>query len=271
MGKKEKGIITPGQFTGELRKAREDDNIRAVVFRINSPGGDALASDLIWREVVKTAEAKPVIASMSNYAASGGYYLAMAADTIVAQPTTLTGSIGVYGMIFNIGDFMANKLGITTDRTGTGTYSNLYTSSRALTEVEKSIIQNGVNNTYETFTAKAAKGRGMTQDEIKAVASGRVWTGTQALENGLVDVLGGLETAIDIAAMKAGIVDDYKIRYYPVKKSAIEELIEELSGTTQAKMMRSKLGEFYPYIDLLEKVENMRGIQARMPFAIEIK
>ncbi|RLD22742.1 MAG: signal peptide peptidase SppA, partial [Bacteroidetes bacterium] len=129
MGKKQNGLITPGQFTKELRKAREDNSVKAVVFRINSPGGDALASDLIWREVVKTAEVKPVIASMSNYAASGGYYLAMAADTIVAEPTTLTGSIGVFGMVFNISDFMANKLGITTDAESTGTFSNLYTMS----------------------------------------------------------------------------------------------------------------------------------------------
>jgi len=156
MGKKQKGVITPGQFTRELRKAREDDNVKAVVFRINSPGGDALASDLIWREVVKTREVKPVIASFSNYGASGGYYLAMAADTIVAEPTTLTGSIGIFGMIFNIGDFMANKLGITTDRESTGNFSNLYTASRSLTDAEKAIIQKQVNNGYETFTSKAA-------------------------------------------------------------------------------------------------------------------
>ena len=271
MGKNKKGIITPGQFTKELRKAREDDNVKAIVFRINSPGGDALASDLIWREVAITAKVKPVIASMSNYAASGGYYLAMAADTIVAEPTTLTGSIGIYGMLFNMGDFMANKLGITTDRESTGSYSNLYTASRALNDAEKNIIQNSVNRGYETFTSKAAEGRGMTLEDLKQVASGRVWTGSQALENGLVDVLGGLETAVDIAAAKAGIEGDYKLRYYPVKKTALEEIIEELSGGVQAKMMKSKLGEFYPYVDLLEKVKNMRGIQTRIPFDIEIK
>ena len=271
MGNKQKGLITPGQFTKELRKAREDNSVKAVVFRINSPGGDALASDLIWREVVKTAEVKPVIASMSNYAASGGYYLAMAADTIVAEPTTLTGSIGIFGMIFNISDFMSNKLGITSDSESTGTFSNLYTSSRALTDTEKSIIQNSVNRGYETFTSKAAAGRGMDIADLKAIASGRVWTGVQAKENGLVDILGGLQDAIEVAANSADIVGDYKIRYYPVKKTAIEELIEEISGTTSAKMMQSKLGEFYPYVDLLEKVNNMKGIQARMPFEVEIK
>ena len=271
MGSKQQGVITPGQFTKELRRAREDDNVKAIVFRINSPGGDALASDLIWREVVKTAEVKPVIASMSNYGASGGYYLAMAADTIVAQPTTLTGSIGIFGMIFNISDFMANKLGITTDRVTTGTYSNIFTATRALSEGEKAIIQNSVNEGYESFTSKAAEGRNMTLADLKAVASGRVWTGLQAKENGLIDVLGGLQTAIDIAAAKAGVEDDYKIRYYPVQKSALEELMEEMSGVTNIKMMKSELGEFYPYLDLLDKVKNMQGMQARIPFEIEIK
>ena len=269
MGKKQKGVITPGQFTSELRKAREDDNVKAVVFRINSPGGDALASDLIWREVVKTREVKPVIASLSNYGASGGYYLAMAADTIVAEPTTLTGSIGIFGMIFNIGDFMANKLGITTDRESTGNFSNLYTASRSLTDAEKAIIQAQVNNGYETFTSKAALGRGMDIDDLKAVASGRVWTGIQAKEIGLIDVLGGLDTAIKIAAEKAGVANDFKVRYYPVKKTALEELIEELSGITQTSLMKAKLGELYPYLELLDKVENMRGVQARMPYEIE--
>jgi len=271
MGKKQKGIITPGQFTKELRKARKDDNVKAVVFRINSPGGDALASDLIWREVVKTREVKPVIASFSNYGASGGYYLAMAADTIVAEPSTLTGSIGIFGMVFNIGDFMANKLGITTDRESTGDFSHLYTSSRALTDAEKAIIQNYVNNGYETFTSKAALGRGMAIEDLKAIASGRVWTGVQAKENGLVDVLGGLDTAIEIAAQKAGVADDYKVRYYPVMKTALEELMEEFSGKAETRMMKSKLGEFYPYIDLLDKVENMKGIQARIPYEISFK
>jgi protease-4 len=271
MGNSQNGLITPGKFTKELRKAREDDGVKAVVFRINSPGGDALASDLIWREVVKTAEVKPVIASMSNYAASGGYYLAMAADTIVAEPTTLTGSIGIFGMIFNIGDFMANKLGITTDSESTGTYSNLYTASRSLTDAEKSIIQNSINRGYETFTSKAAEGRGMEIADLKAIASGRVWTGVQAKENGLVDILGGLEEAIEIAAQSADIVGDYKLRYYPVKKTAIEEMLDILSGTANAKMMKAKLGEFYPYVDLIEKVENMKGVQARMPFEVEFK
>jgi protease-4 len=271
MGKPQRGVITPDQYIAELKRARTDNTVKAVVFRINSGGGDALASDLIWREVVKTAEVKPIIASMSNYGASGGYYIAMAADTIVAEPTTITGSIGIFGMIFNIGDFMANKLGITTDRESTGSYSNLYTATRELTAGEKMIIQNSVNSGYETFTTKAAEGRGMSLEELKSIASGRVWTGSQALENGLVDILGGLQTAIEVAAAAADIEGDYKLRYYPKQKSVLEELLYEYSSSAQARVMKAKLGEFYPYVDLLEKVENMKGIQALMPYRLDVE
>lgn len=271
MAKPQRGLITPTEFVKELRKAREDKNVKAVVFRINSPGGDALASDLIWREVLLTSEVKPVIASMSNYAASGGYYIAMAADSIVAAPTTLTGSIGIFGIVFNIGDFMANKLGITTDVVSTGDYSNYITASRSLTEAEKAIIQNQVNNGYETFTSKAAEGRGMTIEELKTIASGRVWTGEQALDNGLVDALGGLSDAVEMAAAKAGVADDYRLRYYPIQKTSLEEFMDMLAGSSQAKAMQEQLGDLYPYVEMIEKVKVMNGIQARMPFEVDWK
>ncbi len=261
-------VITPSQFIKELRKVREDDGVKAVVFRINSPGGDALASDLLWREVALTAKEKPVIASMSNYAASGGYYLAMAADSIVAEPTTLTGSIGIFGVVFNIGDFMANKLGITTDAVSTGEFSNYITSSRSLTEAERAIIQTSVNQGYETFTSKAASDRGMPLEQLKAVASGRVWTGAQALEIGLVDALGGLDEAIEMAANTANIADDYKLRYYPVQKTSLEEFMEKFSGSAQDKALKSELGELYPYLEMIKKIEQLKGVQARMPYEL---
>ncbi len=270
-GKGGKGQIGSDKFTKEIRKARENDKVKAIVLRVSSPGGSALASDLIWREVVKARESKPVIASFGNYAASGGYYISMAADTIVSQPNTITGSIGIFGIIFNMGDFMANKLGITTDGVSTGEFSSLMTSSRALTDAEKAIIQSSVEEGYEMFTAKAAAGRNMNIDDLKAIASGRVWTGTQAKVNGLVDILGNLDDAIAIAAEKAGIADDYKVRYYPEQKTALEELIEEIESNTQAKLMRAKLGDMYPYAEMLEQVKSMRGIQARMLFDIEIE
>ena len=270
-GKGGKGQIGSDKFTKEIRKARENDKVKAIVLRVSSPGGSALASDLIWREVVKARESKPVIASFGNYAASGGYYISMAADTIVSQPNTITGSIGIFGIIFNMGDFMANKLGITTDGVSTGEFSSLMTSSRALTDAEKAIIQSSVEEGYEMFTAKAAAGRNMNIDDLKAIASGRVWTGTQAKANGLVDILGDLDDAIAIAAEKAGIADDYKVRYYPEQKTALEELIEEIESNTQAKLMKAKLGDMYPYAEMLEQVKSMRGIQARMLFDIEIE
>jgi protease-4 len=270
-GEGEKNTIGSARFTKEIAKARNDDNIKAIVLRINSPGGDALASDLIWREVVKARESKPVIASFSNLAASGGYYIGMAADTIVAQPNTITGSIGIFAIVFNIGDFMANKLGITTDYENTGEYSGMWTSSRALTEAEKKIIQKSVNEGYEAFTSKAASGRNMSIDELKSLASGRVWTGVQARENGLVDVLGGLQTAIDLAAAKAGVADDYKVRYYPVQKTLLEELVEELGGSMEARMARQQLGDMYPYLDIVKKMKQLQGTQAIMPFDLTIR
>ena len=271
MGKGSKNQIGSEQFTKEIRKARENSRIKAVVLRVNSPGGSALASDLIWREIVKTREVKPVIASFSNYAASGGYYISMAADTIVSQPNTITGSIGIFGIIFNMGDFMANKLGITTDEVNTGEYSGMMTTTRALTDVEKKIIQNSVEDGYELFTSKAAEGRHMSIEDLKAIASGRVWTGTQAKENGLVDVLGDLDDAIQIAADKAEIGDDYKVRYYPEQKTALEELMEEFEGKAQARILKSKLGDMYPYAEILEKVKTMSGVQARMFPVVEIE
>jgi len=269
--KPEQGIITAAQFVKQLKKVRENDRIKAVVFRINSPGGDALVSDLIWRAVDETRKIKPVIASFANYGASGGYYIGMAADSIVAEPNTITGSIGVFAMIFNIGDFMSHKLGITTDYVTTGDYSGMWTSSRALTSEEKQIIQNGINHTYEVFTSKAAEGRHMNVESLRELASGRVWTGSQAVENGLVDVLGGLDDAIDIAAAKAGVEDNYQVRYYPTSKTSVEKLIEELSGKTQDKIAREKLGDMYPYLDLIKKLKSLRGLQARMPFEFDVR
>lgn len=271
MGKGNKQAIGAAKFTKEIARASKDENVKAIVLRINSPGGDALASDLIWREVVKAKERKPVIASFSNVAASGGYYIGMGADTIVAQPNTITGSIGIFTIIFNIGDFMANKLGITTDYVNTGEYSGMWTSSRALTDAEKRVIQKGVNEGYETFTTKAAAGRHMSVEGLKFLASGRVWTGIQAQENGLVDILGGLETAIEVAAVKAGVAEDYRLSYYPKQKTSLEQLLDELSGSMEAKISRQKLGDLYPYVDVVEKMKLLQGTQALMPFDINIR
>lgn len=255
------------KFVEEIRKARKDDKIKAVVLRINSPGGDALASDVIWREVQLTQKVKPVIASMSDMAASGGYYIAMASDTIVAQPNTITGSIGVFGMMFNAERFLENKLGITHDVVKTGQFSDLLTFTRPLTEGERQIIQQQVNQIYYTFTSKAAEGRGMTPEALREVAAGRVWSGVEAKDKGLVDVLGGLDKAVEIAAKAAKLKDgDFGVRYYPQQKSFFEQIVSELENDVQMKVAKIQLGEYYYYLEKLKQINNLKGIQARMPF-----
>ena len=270
-GKSEDGNIGSDSFAKLIRDARKNDKVKAVVIRVNSPGGSALASDVIWREVIKTSEVKPVIASMSDVAASGGYYIAMGADTIVAEPNTITGSIGIFGMIPDFSGFLNNKLGITHDRVKSGAHPDLYTVTRPLTAGEKAIIQNDVEEGYQNFTKKAAQGRDMQVDELLEIAGGRVWTGTQAKERGLVDILGGLEDAVEIAATKAGVEDDYILVYYPEKKDFFEKLMSDLSGGARAWIIKNELGEFYPIAKKIEEINKMRGVQARMPYDIELK
>jgi protease-4 len=270
MGKGNEESIGSETYLKEIRKARENNKIKAIVLRINSPGGAYLASDVMWREIKLAAEKKPVIASMSDYAASGGYYLAMACDTIVAQPNTITGSIGIFGMLFNLENFLENKIGITHDEVQTGDYSGMMTVTRGLTDSEKAIIQNNVDKNYETFVSKAAQGRGMTYEALKAVASGRVWTGSQAKDNGLIDILGSYDDAINIAAEKAGISADYKVRYYPERKPFLEKIISDFENEAHSSMIKSELGEFYPYFNKAKKLNELRGIQARIPFEMEI-
>ena len=255
----------------EIRKARMDKDVKAIVLRINSPGGSALASDVIWREVHLTKGKKPIIASMSDLAASGGYYMAMECDTIVAHPNTITGSIGVFGILMNIQNFMKNKLGITFDGVKTGQFSDLGNPTRPLTDVEKQIIQSEVEKIYDDFIKKAAEGRKMTPDSLKRLASGRVWSGAEAKERGLVDVLGGLDDAIIIAAKAAKIEKDYKVRYYPAQKDFFEQIVSTFGGDdAKEKMLQKELGEFYPFVKTIKRLKEMEKIQARMPFDIEV-
>src|SRR5690606_10749479 len=190
-----------------IRTVREDDKVKAVVLRINSPGGSLLASDVIWKEVWLTKQVKPIIVSMGDVAASGGYYISCAADSIFAQPNTITGSIGVFGIIPNLQNFFNNKLGITFDEVKTGRYADLMTLSRPLTADERDLIQQDVNRIYQTFTKKVANGRNLTQTKVDSIGQGRVWTGAQAAEIGLVDRLGSLDDAIKAAAQKAHLKD----------------------------------------------------------------
>lgn len=262
-GKGENNNIGSAKYAKEIKQAADNDKIKAIVIRINSGGGSALASDVMWREIKLASEKKPVIASMSDVAASGGYYMAMACDTILAQPNTITGSIGVFAMIFNIKDFLGNKLGITTDNVKTGHLSDLYSMTGPLSEFEKNYIQKGTDQAYKAFISKAAESRSMDVDEMEPFASGRVWTGDEALENGLIDILGDLDDAIAIAAEKAGVADDYRIRVYPIQKDPIDEILQSLSGDTEARVLSEKLGVFYPYVQSLESLKELQGIQAR--------
>ena len=270
-GKGSAETIGSDRICEALRTARKDKKVKAVVLRINSPGGSALASDVMWREIQQTRKEKPVIASMSDVAASGGYYMAMGCDRIVAQPNTITGSIGVFGLMFNAQDMFRNKLGITFDGVKTGVFSDVGNMTRPLSEVERRLIQKEVNDIYETFTRKAAEGRKMPVENLKRLAGGRVWSGTEALKNGLVDELGGLDKAIEIAAKKAKIGKDYRIKLLPAKKNFIEEILEELSGEAKARLVEQELGALYPLLKKMDKISNWQGIQARLPFEMEIR
>jgi protease-4 len=267
-GKSSDESIGSETIVSELRKLRKDDKVKAIVLRINSPGGSALASDVMWREIMLTKKEKPVIASMSDVAASGGYYMAMACDTIVAQSNTITGSIGIFGVLFNAENLLKNKIGVTTDRVKTGKFSDLGNPTRPITDQERRIIQDNVERGYETFTTKAAQGRRMSVENLKKIASGRVWAGSQAKENGLVDVIGGLDVAIDIAAKKAKL-KEFQPKYYPVQQDFFTKLSDKNSENT---LIRQQLGEdAYEYYKALQKIKNMQGVQARLPFDIVIK
>lgn len=250
-----------------IRKARENKNIKAVVLRVNSPGGDALASEVIWREVALCRKEKPVIVSMGDVAASGGYYISCAADRIVAQPNTITGSIGVFGLLFNAGDMFKNKLGITFDQYKTGNFSDLGNMTRSLTEAERNIIQNSVERVYATFTKRVSDGRKMPIANVDSIGQGRVWTGADALAIGLVDTLGGLDDAIAIAARKAKLTN-YRITELPEKKDPIQQLITELTKGTETRYLQHRLGEHYSIYRELEYLSRYNGIQARMPFMV---
>jgi len=253
-----------------IRKARTDDKVKAIVLRVNSPGGSALASDVIWRETVLAKKSKPLIVSMGDLAASGGYYIACAADSIFAQPNTITGSIGVFGIIPNMQKFFNNKLGITFDGVKTGKFADLGTVSRPLTDAERMIIQLEVNKTYDTFTKKVADGRKKSQSYIDSIGQGRVWSGAEALKRGLVDRLGNIDDAIASAAKKAKI-KDFKIVNYPAQVDPIKSLFENSADKVKAYIMQRELGDNFIYYKQMKSALNLSGVQARIPYNIQIR
>ena len=265
--------IGSDDFVKELRKLRDNKSVKAIVLRIDSPGGSSLASDIMWREIELAKKVKPIVASMSDYAASGGYYMAMGTNTIVAQPTTVTGSIGIFAQWLNIGRFLSNKIGITQDYVNTHANSNFMNSLGELTEFQKSVIQNMVNQGYETFTSKAASGRKMSIEKLKSLAGGRVWTGIQAKEIGLVDELGGLDVAIEIAAKKGKLKPGaYKVVVYPKAKSFLDQLIS--SAMSETSMVESFAAKNLPWaksIMELERIKKREGYLALMPYMMEFE
>ncbi len=261
--------IGSDRISKAIRAARLDDKIKAIVLRVNSPGGSALASEVIWREVFLAKKAKPFIVSMGNVAASGGYYIACAADTIVASPNTITGSIGVFGVLFNGQKLLNNTLGITIDTVKTNSHSDIGSAYRPLTASERDYIQHSVENVYDVFLKRVADGRKMTKAQVDSIGQGRVWSGIDAKKNGLVDVLGGLETAISIAAKKANL-KEYKLVSLPLQKDPFKEAIAQLTGDAESVFVKKELGENYKYFKSLKNITSYSGIQARMPFEVDV-
>ncbi len=253
-----------------IRKAREDEKVKAIVLRVNSPGGSALASDVIWREVVLTKKVKPIIVTMGDYAASGGYYIACAADSIFAEPNTITGSIGVFGILPNMKGFFNNKLGVTFDGVKTSEFADLGSITRPLTATETMILQKEVNRTYNDFTRRVAEGRKLSQTFVDSIGQGRVWTGSQALKLGLVDRIGHIEDAVKSAAKKAKI-EDYKIVNYPERKSGIMSFLDNTGDNIKSYFVKQELGETYNYYKKVKETINLKGIQAKMPYDIVIE
>lgn len=261
--------IGADKFVKTIREARQDSAVKAIVLRVNSPGGISLAAELIWREVELARQTKPVIASMGDLAASGGYYILASADTIVASPVTLTGSIGVFAVWWNAKDFYNKKLGITSDVEKTNTYSDFGTTFRPFTTYENMIIQKSVDKTYDTFVDHVSRGRGMSYKEIDKIGEGRVWSGVNGIDVGLVDAYGGLKDAIEIAAEMANL-EYYRIIELPKQEDPVELLIKEIMGDVKMNAIRKELGEDFKYFEQLHSARNYRGIQVRLPFSIDI-
>ena len=261
----QESAITSKQMTKDLQELREDDDVKAVVLRVNSPGGSAYASEQIWREVQLLSKEKPVIVSMGALAASGGYYISCGANKIFAEPTTLTGSIGIFGMIPDATEFLTDKLGLSFDVVKTNAHSDFGAMGRPLNESECRLMQAYINQGYELFTGRVAQGRNISQDSVKAVAEGRVWTGEQAMKIGLVDKLGNLNDAI-AAAAKAAKIEKYSVGRYPAPAPWFASLLQEKKADYMDSQMRSALGEFYPAFSLIRNLKNQDAIQARMTF-----
>lgn len=252
-----------------IEKARNDDKVKAIVLRVNSPGGSALASEVIWREVALTVKVKPVVVSMGDYAASGGYYISSAATKIIANPNTITGSIGVFGLTFSAEKMLNEKLGITFDNVKTNNYSDIGSFYRTMRPDEYAKLLKGVENVYDTFITRVANGRKISKAMVDSIGQGRIWSGVDAKRIGLVDDLGDMKMAVTEAA-KLAKISKYRVVSYPKLDEPFDKIVKMFSGNAEAVIM-SKLGEQAKYFQMLENIKSWDGIQARIPYAIEIK
>jgi len=250
-----------------LRKLREDEKVKTLVLRVNSPGGSAVASDIIWREVFLTKKDKPVVVSFGDVAASGGYYIACGADRIFAQPNTITGSIGVFGLIPNFQKLLTNQLGVTFDEVEMSEHAVFGGGTKPLDAFESKVVQAEVERVYGDFKSRVAEGRNQPEEEIEKIAQGRVWTGTQGLDRGLVDEIGSLDDAIAFAVKKASL-KDYKVKFYPEEKSFAEQISESFAEM-KTNWVKEQVGEHYQLLQTIKQLKSRSGVQCRMPMEVE--
>lgn len=270
MGNGEDIEIGAARFSKAIRKARTDNYVKAIVLRVNSPGGNLIASEIVRREVELAAKEKPLVVSMGNLAASGGYWISCNADKIVADETTITGSIGVYGIFPNIKEFLNEWLGITSDKVLTNDNADFLSMNKPLTDYQATVIQEKINKEYQNFIQLVAQGRNLSVTQVDSIAQGRVWSGLDAMRIGLIDEFGGLTKAIETAAGLANI-SSYRLRELPIQKDPIQELISSLFGQAKNSAIKSELGNSFKYYEYVKKLSNINGIQARMPYFLEIE
>ncbi len=269
-GKGSPNNIGGNYYAEVIRKARLDTTIKAIVLRVNSPGGSAGASDIMWHELELSTTVKPVVVSMGNYAASGGYFISAPATRIYADPTSISGSIGVFGLIPEVGKLLNEKLGITIDVVNTNTYSDFPSVFKPMTTYEQEIMQTSIEKIYGDFVSKVASGRKMTFASVDSIGQGRVWSGIKAQKIGLVDEIGGLNDAIKGAVELAG-VDKYSLRELPEIEDPYTRLLSQLGGDARLRIMKNELGGSVKYFEMLKELADMSGIQARLPYFIEIQ
>ena len=268
-GKGNDNNIGGNYYADIIRKVRRDTSVKAIVLRVDSPGGSATASDIMWRELDLAAKVKPVVISMGNYAASGGYYISAPGTKIYADPMTISGSIGVFGLIPNAGKLLEEKLGLTTEIVKTNKNSDFPSIYRPMNSYEKELMQMSIEKIYSDFVDRVASGRRMSAASVDSIGQGRVWSGTSALRIGLIDEIGGLKDAINGAAKLAG-VESYSIRELPVLEDPYTKILSQLSGELRTSILKNELGESVKYYNMFQEIKDMSGIQARLPYFIDI-